>query len=37
MIQEKQGKKNEAKQSYLNAQRLALDLKEAVEALKRVS
>ena len=36
MIQEKQGKKAEAKHSYLNALRLAPDLKEVSEALKRV-
>ena len=36
MIQEKQGKKAEAKQSYLMAQKLAPDLKEATEALKRI-
>lgn len=36
MIQEKQGKKAEAKQSYLTAQRLAPDLKEATDALKRM-
>src|ERR1022692_1646076 len=36
MIQEKQGKKTEAKQSYLMAQKLAPDLKEATEALKRM-
>lgn len=37
MIQEKQGKKAEARQSYLNAQKLAPDLKELPDALKRVS
>ena len=31
-----QGKKAEAKQSYLMAQKLAPDLKEAAEALKRI-
>lgn len=36
MIQEKQGKKAEAKQSYLMAQKLAPDLKETTEALRRV-
>jgi tetratricopeptide (TPR) repeat protein len=36
MIQEKQGKKAEARQSYLTAQKLAPDLKEAAEALKRI-
>ena len=36
MIQEKQGKKAEAKQSYLMAQKLAPDLKEVTEALKRM-
>jgi tetratricopeptide (TPR) repeat protein len=37
MIQEKQGKKAEARQSYTNAQKLAPDSKEYGEALKRVS
>ena len=37
MIQEKQGKKAEARQSYLNAQKLAPELKDLSEALKRVS
>jgi len=37
MIQEKQGKKADAKQSYLNAQKLAPSSKQIVEALKRVS
>ena len=36
MIQEMQGKKAEAKQSYLMAQKLAPDLNEADEALKRM-
>ena len=36
MIQEMQGKKAEAKQSYLMAQKLAPDLNEATEALKRM-
>jgi tetratricopeptide (TPR) repeat protein len=36
MIQEKQGKKAEAKQSYLMAQKLAPELKETSEALKRL-
>jgi tetratricopeptide (TPR) repeat protein len=36
MIQEKQGKKAEAKQSYLSAQKLAPELKEPAEALKRI-
>jgi TolA-binding protein len=37
MIQEKQGKKAEARQSYTNAQKLAPESKEYSEALKRVS
>ena len=37
MIQEKQGKKADAKQSYLNAQKLAPTSKDITEALKRVS
>ena len=37
MIQEKQGKKADAKQSFLNAQKLAPESKEISEALKRVS
>lgn len=37
MIQEKQGKKAEAKQSYTNAQKLAPESKDVKEALKRVS
>lgn len=37
MIQEKQGKKAEARQSYMNAQKLAPDSKDVSEALKRVS
>ena len=37
MIQEKQGKKAEARQSYLNALKLAPDAKNINEALKRVS
>jgi tetratricopeptide (TPR) repeat protein len=37
MIQEKQGKKADAKQSYLNAQKLAPSSKDINEALKRVS
>jgi tetratricopeptide (TPR) repeat protein len=37
MIQEKQGKKAEARQSYTNAQKLAPDAKDINEALKRVS
>lgn len=37
MIQEKQGRKADARQSYLNAQKLAPELKEPAEALKRVS
>src|SRR5438128_6111388 len=37
MIQEKQGKKAEARQSYLNGQKLAPDSKDIGEALKRVS
>ena len=37
MIQEKQGKVADARQSYTNAQRLAPDMKEVKEALKRVS
>ena len=37
MIQEKQGKKAEAKASYLNAKKLAPDAKNIAEALKRVS
>jgi tetratricopeptide (TPR) repeat protein len=36
MIQEKQGKKAEAKRSYLMAQKLSPELKETTEALKRV-
>lgn len=37
MIQEKQGKKAEARQSYTNAQKLAPNAKDINEALKRVS
>lgn len=37
MIQEHQGKKAEARQSYLNAQKLMPDAKDIAEALKRVS
>jgi tetratricopeptide (TPR) repeat protein len=37
MIQEQQGKKAEARQSYVNAQTLAPDSKDVSEALKRVS
>jgi tetratricopeptide (TPR) repeat protein len=37
MIQEKQGRNAEARQSYTNAQKLAPELKDAAEALKRVS
>jgi tetratricopeptide (TPR) repeat protein len=37
MIQEKQGKKAEARQSYTNAQKLSPDAKDVIEALKRVS
>ena len=37
MIQEKQGKKAEARQSYLNAQKLSPDAKDINDALKRVS
>jgi len=37
MIQEKQGKKAEARQSYTNAQKLAPEAKDINEALKRVS
>jgi tetratricopeptide (TPR) repeat protein len=37
MIQEKQGKKAEARQSYTNAQKLAPESKDINEALKRVS
>jgi tetratricopeptide (TPR) repeat protein len=37
MIQEKQGKRAEARESYTNAQKLAPDLKDVSEALKRVS
>ncbi len=37
MIQEKQGKKADAKQSYLNAQKLAPTSKDVAAALKRVS
>jgi tetratricopeptide (TPR) repeat protein len=37
MIQEKQGKKADARQSYVNAQKLAPDSKDVDEALKRVS
>ena len=37
MIQEKQGKKAEARQSYTNAQKLAPDAKDINAALKRVS
>jgi tetratricopeptide (TPR) repeat protein len=37
MIQEKQGKKEEARQSYMNALKLTPDSKDATEALKRVS
>lgn len=36
-IQEKQGKKADARQSYLNAQKLLPDSKDIAEALKRVS
>jgi tetratricopeptide (TPR) repeat protein len=36
-IQEKQGRKAEARQSYLNAQKLLPEMKELPEALKRVS
>ncbi len=37
MIQEKQGKKADARQSYLNARKLAPELRDVGEALKRVS
>jgi tetratricopeptide (TPR) repeat protein len=37
MIQEKQGKKAEARQSYLNAQKLSPESKDITDALKRVS
>ena len=37
MIQEKQGKRAEAKQSYVNALKLAPESKDIIEALKRVS
>lgn len=37
MLQEKQGKKAEARQSYLNAQKLSPDAKDIADALKRVS
>ena len=37
MIQEKQGRKAEARESYLNAQKLLPEMKELPEALKRVS
>lgn len=37
MIQEKQGKKAAARESYINAQKLQPDLKDLAEALKRVS
>ena len=37
MIQEKQGKKAEARQSYLKAQALSPDMKDLGDALKRVS
>jgi tetratricopeptide (TPR) repeat protein len=37
MIQEKEGKKPEARQSYTNAQQLTPDAKDINEALKRVS
>lgn len=37
MIQEKQGKKAEARQSYLNAQKLSPNAKDVADALKRVS
>lgn len=36
VIQEKKGQKAEARESYLNAQKLAPNLKELAEALKRV-
>jgi TolA-binding protein len=36
-IQEKQGRKAEARQSYLSAQKLLPDMKDLPEALKRVS
>ena len=37
MIQEKQGKKADARQSYANAQKLTPEAKDVIEALKRVS
>ena len=37
MIQEQQGKKAEARQSYTKAQKLSPDAKDVIEALKRVS
>jgi tetratricopeptide (TPR) repeat protein len=37
MIQEKQGKNADARQSYANAQKLMPDAKDVIEALKRVS
>jgi len=37
MIQEKQGKKTDARQSYVNAQKLLPQAKDIAEALKRVS
>jgi len=37
MIQEKQGEKAEARQSYMNSQKLAPDSQDVIEALKRVS
>jgi tetratricopeptide (TPR) repeat protein len=37
MIQEQQGKKAEARQSYMNSRKLAPDSKDVSEALKRVS
>ena len=37
MIQEKEGKKADARQSYTNAQKLTPDAKDINEALKRVS
>jgi TolA-binding protein len=36
-IQEKQGRKADARQSYLNAQKLVPEMRELPEALKRVS
>ena len=36
MVQEKQGKKSDAKQSYLNAKKLGANDKQITEALKRV-